>query len=137
MSCLYDFWHGCLTSYQKFICFKKGAALRCRCCAVAPKLGHLGHVDAFTFSQTLYWRDVAVAHVFKKLKLRAVAVAPLHQKGEACGRRCCAVAPKLRHLGDVGVCTIYKAFSYRDVAVATFFNKVELCAVAVAPLHRN
>ena len=94
-------------------------------------------MDAFTFSQTLYWRDVAVAHVFKKLKLRAVAVAPLHQKGEACGRRCCAVAPKLRHLGDVGVCTIYKAFSYRDVAVATFFNKVELCAVAVAPLHRN
>ena len=45
-------------------------------------------------------RAVAVDKVIKKVQLHAVAVAPLHSKGTASRRRCCAVAPK-KTLGHV------------------------------------
>ena len=86
----------------------KGAASRRRCCAVASKLQQLVASSLLQrFKKRCSFAPSLLRRWTKKVQLRGVAVAPLHQK--------------ISHLGQVVVYTIYSTFHCRVVAVAMFF----------------
>ena len=101
--------------------------MRRRYCAVAPKLQNLVAPSLLQrFKKRCSFAPSLLRRCTKKVQLRGVAVAPLHQK--------------ISHLGQVVVYTIYSTFHCRVVAVAMVFLKGaasgrRCCAVAPKLQH--